>query len=633
MPDVICIPIALFLVLCGLGLWGVMAGRNLYILQAKQSASYEASATLSSIIQLLQLSYTPMLALREKVVTNPFFPALESDWRNVTGRLLSGVNEDDQLISLQVAPFGKIAAVDPLSLLGPSLGLNLLTGYASQLEQEIHWGELGWEGPFFIHQGNWTMMASLPIFVPSNFSSHQKPDPAWGGPPTNATCNITQCNGTMGKWWGTIYAPVLLDSLLQEPNLISLRSHGWIAELKRLLPHGSPDTNPLLFSLGGGSLTDPVSVALNLGKGHSPEQPELLLQLSLSPSSGSWTGTWWIGALIGVVILGLCSSILLFLHLLSSVQLSWLLHSMIPPLVVSRLQKGETFAALHDSCILFCDVVGFTSLTREMDPRDVARLVDEMTVIWEEEAAKEGLLRIDLVGDSFMAGAGCLEHVDPYESAVRTARVALAIIKSTKGLMTPDGTPVQVRVGIHSGPCVTAVVGSRCPKLSVFSDVVNVASRMESTSVPGLIQISHVVASRLVSRGLDENGLEVTKRGMVKLKNRGEMETFWLFEAGPLKRNSCALQLPSSPQCSVDIQLDQSEPSLALNQAISMHAERLSPSTSILSANPRPSRDSGFWAAKEPRPTFLRRNCDSTNENQTPFAKLDDFSSAAAGGH
>ena len=324
---------------------------------------------------------------------------------------------------------------------------------------------------------------------------------------------------------------------------------------------------------------------------------------------------------MGVIFLGLGSSILLFLHLISSVQLSWLLYSMIPPSVVARMQSGQTFAALHDCCILFCDVVGFTSLTRNMDPRDVAILVDELTGIWEEEAARGGLLRIDVIGDSFMAGCGCLEETDPYDSAARTARVALAIIKSTRGLVTPDGTAVQVRVGIHSGPCVTAVVGSRCPKLSVFSDVVNVASRMESTGLPGMVHLSPVVATRLIERGgLFEAGLELVKRGLVKLKNRGDMETYWLYEAGSRAREKIVPLLEQvSPSVSfLDIQLDRADSvtsqHIALPIASSPDAAYLSPAGS-LGGNlggfePRRVKSYAshtFWA-QESRVPMLRRN-------------------------
>jgi class 3 adenylate cyclase len=81
-----------------------------------------------------------------------------------------------------------------------------------------------------------------------------------------------------------------------------------------------------------------------------------------------------------------------------------------------------------------------------------------------------------------------------------------------------------LRIGLNSGPVVAGVIGTSKFIYDLWGDTVNLASRMESTGVPGEIQVTRNVYERL------KNGFELKSRGSVQVKGKGEIET-WLLHA------------------------------------------------------------------------------------------------------
>ncbi|GLC63945.1 hypothetical protein PLESTF_000101600 [Pleodorina starrii] len=260
--------------------------------------------------------------------------------------------------------------------------------------------------------------------------------------------------------------------------------------------------------------------------------------LELSPAGG-WVPHWRDACLVAVVI-GSCAVSLLVLWLLvSREQHNRLLRAMLPRKVIRQLQSGAQSIAEHfgSVTVLFSDIVGYTSVASQLTPFQVVTLLNELFSVFDELTARNGVYKVETIGDALMCVAGCPVAEEAAVSARRIARMALDMVAAVEQFRPSlEGVRgVQIRVGIHSGPVVAGVVGTRMPRYCLFGDTVNTGSRMESTSVPMRIQVSASTAELLRSLPGDEFMLE--PRGPVAVKGKGAMETFFLSETS----SPCAL--------------------------------------------------------------------------------------------
>ncbi len=167
-----------------------------------------------------------------------------------------------------------------------------------------------------------------------------------------------------------------------------------------------------------------------------------------------------------------------------------LLTNAIPAAIASRLKRGERRIAERypETTVVFADLVGFTPWAQRTEPDRVVAVLDELFTRIDELAAAHGLEKIKTIGDAYMAVAGAPEpRADHAAAAVAFAH---AMQEAARALSATQGLQLQVRVGVASGPVVAGVIGQRRLLFDLWGETVNLASRMESSGVPGRIQVS-----------------------------------------------------------------------------------------------------------------------------------------------
>ena len=186
------------------------------------------------------------------------------------------------------------------------------------------------------------------------------------------------------------------------------------------------------------------------------------------------------------------------------------------------------------SCVsvLFADIVGFTKISSNISATKVSDLLRRLYARFDALAAQHGVTNIDIIGDAYMAATNL--HDDQHsDHAARLARFAIDAVRAAQDTPidadSPDSPSVQIRVGVHCGPVSACVLGAHGGKLTLVGDTVNVASRMESCSIPGHVQCSEAAAA-LIARQAPDVELE-PRAGGVHVKGKGQMRTCWVGSA------------------------------------------------------------------------------------------------------
>lgn len=199
-----------------------------------------------------------------------------------------------------------------------------------------------------------------------------------------------------------------------------------------------------------------------------------------------------------------------------------LLHAVLPEKIANELRLSDRMIADRhpEVTVLFADIAGFTPWASQQDPEVVVSLLEKIFSRFDVRLSQLGAEKIKTIGDAYMVVSGAPDPRADHAHVI--ARLALALLEEIKIIRQETGIDLDVRIGIHTGSVIAGVIGAVRFSYDIWGDTVNTASRMESHGQAGRIQISQQTKERL---GED---FALVSRGMIDVKGKGEMATWWL---------------------------------------------------------------------------------------------------------
>ncbi|XP_054710092.1 guanylate cyclase 32E-like [Uloborus diversus] len=221
-----------------------------------------------------------------------------------------------------------------------------------------------------------------------------------------------------------------------------------------------------------------------------------------------------------------------------------LLLRMLPKPVAEQLLRGERVDAEYFDAvtIYFSDIVGFTSLSAVSTPLQVVDLLNDLYTCFDSIIGSYDVYKVETIGDAYMVVSGLpIRNGDRHAGEIASLALRLLAAIETFEIRHRPTERLSLRIGINSGPCVAGVVGLKMPRYCLFGDTVNTASRMESSGEAMKIHVSEACKIILEKIG----GYVLQERGVIHIKGKGEMRTFWLLGKASQVHFSPARILPS----------------------------------------------------------------------------------------
>lgn len=198
--------------------------------------------------------------------------------------------------------------------------------------------------------------------------------------------------------------------------------------------------------------------------------------------------------------------------------------------------KTKTYANVT---VMFTDFKNFTQTAELLSAEELVELINFCYGEFDRIVSKYNVEKIKTIGDSYMCAGGL--PVANETHAIDTSGAAfemLSFIREYNAARKRDGLPFfDIRIGLHTGPVVAGIVGTKKFAYDIWGDAVNIASRMESSGEAGRINISESTYERV------KNKFTCEYRGKVKAKNKGEIDMYFIVEPVAQMRSDIVAQM------------------------------------------------------------------------------------------
>ncbi|KAM9733330.1 guanylate cyclase soluble subunit alpha-2 [Menidia menidia] len=227
-----------------------------------------------------------------------------------------------------------------------------------------------------------------------------------------------------------------------------------------------------------------------------------------------------------------------------------LLYSIFPGDVAQKLWQGQPVPArkFDDVTMLFSDIVGFTAVCAQCTPMQVISMLNELYTRFDYQCGILDVYKIETIGDAYCVAGGLHKKVESHAKPI--AHMALKMMELSEEVLTPDGKPIKLRIGIHTGSVLAGVVGVKMPRYCLFGNNVTLASKFESGSHPRCINVSPTTYQLLK----DDRSFSFVPRSRLELPDNFPKEipgTCYFLEVGTSHSHASLTSSRSAPPASM----------------------------------------------------------------------------------